>query len=190
MHRDLMPGLQAVLNLPSEAAISRVQCPACKHQFHPGRGDSGRVRAARRALDQQSVPTQAAHRPGRAPAAAPSRPFERASPALAAAVVRRARSSRRDSATLVCARVVAFVPRGVDVCPECAPNSSRSKTRRIVLRTRGHGARDSVPHRRMLLDGHRQLITPVFRAHLLSGPDHHARRVDRRRRRCGWAGRT
>lgn len=162
------PACKRVLNLPAEALNQRVQCPACKHQFHPAEAVPVEfVRPAGPRFDQSAPPATAPAAPAAVPANAP-RPLERRptppAPPGSFDVRRSARRGKRDVEDL-CPSCQAFVPRGVDTCPECrAEFEPEDDADYRPWEREGMERRDSVPHRGgMLLSmGIASLITPVF----------------------------
>jgi hypothetical protein len=146
------PSCKRVLNLPPEAMNRLVQCPACKHQFHPAGAQA--AEAVRPAL-----PRLEAARSNSEPTATPLEPpppSERRAPAPPAPppvfdVRRSDRRSRRENEDL-CPQCRAFVPRGVNKCPEChAEFEAEDGENYRPWEQEGVQRRDSEPHRGTLL---------------------------------------
>jgi hypothetical protein len=147
------PSCKRVLSLPPEAMNRVVQCPACKHQFHPAEAlPAEAVRAATPNLNP-SVPTES---PASTPTAAPSPPAERRAPAPppppSSFDIRRSdRRGKRESED-ICPNCKAFVKRGVDKCPECgAEFVSEEEDGFRPWEQEGMERRDSEPHRGTLI---------------------------------------
>jgi len=163
------PACQRVLNLPTDALNRQVQCPACKHQFHPAEAMPAEfVRPAAPRLEDRAPAPMSHAAPTATPTDAAPRPPERrlAPPAPPASfdVRRGGRRGKREVEDL-CPSCQAFVPRGVDTCPECrAEFEPEDDENYRPWEQEGMERRDSVPHRGgMLLSmGIATLITPVF----------------------------
>jgi hypothetical protein len=144
------PSCRRVLNLPAEALNRVVQCPACKHQFHPAEAlPAEAIRPAQQKFDSGgSGPTAAP------PAPTPEPDVERRMPPPPPPSYEPRRSDRRGKRETedVCPKCKAFVPRGVNKCPECGaefdPEDDESYR---PWEQEGVERRDSEPHRGTML---------------------------------------
>src|SRR5262245_57175872 len=116
------PSCRRVLTLPAEALNRVVQCPACKHQFHPAE--------AMPAEAVRPAPPKFDYAAGAAPTAAPPRPEPPPAPTVehraappppppASFDIRRSERRGKRETEDICPKCKAFVPRGVNKCPEC-----------------------------------------------------------------------
>ncbi len=120
------PSCKRALNLPEEAINCQVQCPACRHQFHPAEAAPAQsIRTAPSGASESTVNGSAA-----APAASsyPSssekpanRPAERKSLPAPPPEFEPRRGERRDKRAVqdLCPNCQAVIDAGVNTCPEC-----------------------------------------------------------------------
>ena len=150
------PSCRRVLNLPAEALNRVVQCPACKHQFHPAEAvPAEAVRPAPPKFDYAAAsPKPSATPPVPEPAPAPT-VEHRAPPAPPPPVnydIRRSERRGKRPTEDICPNCKGFVPRNVDRCPECgaefAPEDDESYR---PWEQEGVERRDSEPHRGTML---------------------------------------
>src|SRR5882672_3439310 len=140
------PACRRALNLPAEALNRQVQCPACKHQFHPAEASPvENVRAALPKIDYDGA------RPTEASPTGETRPPVKLPPMPAAPAsfdVRRSdRRGKRETEDL-CPKCRAFVPRGANKCPECnAEFEPEDEENYRPWEQDGMERRDSEPHR-------------------------------------------
>src|SRR5215468_5303155 len=101
------PGCNRALTLPEEHMNRSVQCPACKHSFHPAEAaPAGAIRPAVATPKLESVTK-------RTEAPEPSAPPTRAPPRRSTG--RRKRREEND----LCPKCRGLVPRNTNKCPEC-----------------------------------------------------------------------
>src|SRR5437879_5959690 len=147
------PSCKRVLNLPAEALNRVVQCPACKHQFHPAEATPAEhVRAALPRLDFAAARTDAAAPPPPTPPPPPPS-FD---------VRRSDRRGKRETQDM-CPACQAFVPRGLNKCPECgAEFVADDEESYRPWEQAGMERRDSEPHRgtMLLIMGISSLVLP------------------------------
>jgi hypothetical protein len=141
------PGCSRALTLPDEHLNRPVQCPACKHSFHPAEAaPAAAVRAATptpklEAMAKNSAPTAPPLAPPtRSPARPPVPP-----PTLEP---RRTARRRKREETDLCPKCKGLVPRTADKCPECgAELEPESESDYRPWEQTGQERRDSEPHR-------------------------------------------
>src|SRR5207248_1564751 len=114
------PACKRVLNLPAEALNRLVQCPACKHQFHPAEAmPAEAVRPAK--ADYAATRPDAPAAPEPAATEPSARPVDRRalpSPPPMYEPRRSDRRGKRDAQDL-CPNCQAFVAAGINKCAEC-----------------------------------------------------------------------
>src|SRR5262245_13403778 len=145
------PACRRALNLPQQALNRQVQCPACKHQFHPAEaGPVENVRALLPKIDYESVKVPEATPTGGAPLP-PAKIPPMPSPPPSFDVRRSDRRGKRESEDL-CPKCRAFVPRGANKCPECqAEFEPEDEENFRPWEQDGMERRDSEPHRGTLI---------------------------------------
>jgi uncharacterized CHY-type Zn-finger protein len=141
------PACRRALNLPSEALNRQVQCPACKHQFHPAEASPvENVRAAMPKIDYESAKPPVAAPTGETPPPPVKLP-PAPTPPPSFDVRRSDRRGKRETEDL-CPKCRAFVPRGANKCPECnAEFEPENDDNYRPWELDGMERRDSEPHR-------------------------------------------
>jgi hypothetical protein len=146
------PSCRRVLNLPAEALNRMVQCPACKHQFHPAEAlPAEAVRPAPPRFDYAGATAE----PPASPVPAPPEPnVERRAPPPPPPsydIRRGDRRGKRETEDL-CPQCKAFVPRDANKCPECgAEFLAEDDESYRPWEQEGVERRDSEPHRGTML---------------------------------------
>lgn len=142
------PSCNRALTLPDEHMNRPVQCPACRHSFHPA--EAARAASIRpavatpklEAMPRNSEPGAPASNPPPArPAARPPLPPPEFEP-------RRASRRRKREENDLCPKCKGLVPRNADKCPECgAELEPESESDYRPWEQTGQERRDSEPHR-------------------------------------------
>jgi DNA-directed RNA polymerase subunit M/transcription elongation factor TFIIS len=162
------PACKRVLQLPGDALNCMVQCPACKHQFHPAeaapaesirpasfKSDSDPAQTESAAERQGPLPSSRSEPASRSPERVPLPPeFEPRT------IDRRSKRSVQD----LCPKCQASVPVGVNTCPECgAEFEPEEDSEYRPWEQAGLERRDSESHRGgfLLTMGIVSLFTPI-----------------------------
>jgi|SRR5580700_9110148 hypothetical protein len=166
------PSCKRVLSLPAEALNSQVQCPACKHQFHPAEAmPAENIRAA--PIESNAIPTNGQ---SAAPASSSSPPLaegtagresDRKLPPAPPPDYEPRRNERRNKRGIqdLCPNCQAFVDAGVNVCPGCgAEFEPEDDAGYRPWEQAGLERRDSESHRGglLLFMGIASLVLPFF----------------------------
>jgi hypothetical protein len=166
------PSCKRILNLPAEALNSLVQCPACKHQFHPAEAaPAENVRAAPSRFGSSSnrdLP------PSPDPISSPGQdtepiagPDEQKMPPAPPRGYDAPSSYRRNKRGIqdVCPNCQAFVDAGINTCPECGAEFEPDDDEGYrPWEQAGLERRDSESHRggMLLTMGIFSLVLPLF----------------------------
>jgi hypothetical protein len=136
------------LTLPDEHLNRPVQCPACKHSFHPAEAaPTAAVRAAvpTPKLEAMAKTSEAAAPPLPPPGRPAVRPPVAPPPELEP---RRTARRRKREETDLCPKCKGLVPRTADKCPECgAELEPESESDYRPWEQNNQERRDSEPHR-------------------------------------------
>jgi hypothetical protein len=124
-----------------------VQCPACRHSFHPAEAaPAAAVRAAVNTPKLESIPTNSA--PAAPPPPPPVRPSARPPVPPPELEPRRAARRRKREENDLCPKCKGLVPRTADKCPECGADlEPESESDYRPWEQTGQERRDSEPHR-------------------------------------------
>ncbi|HEV3142423.1 MAG TPA: hypothetical protein VGZ47_00905 [Gemmataceae bacterium] len=140
------PGCSRALTLPDEHMNRPVQCPACRHSFHPAEAaPAAAIRPAVATPKLESIPARS-----EAPAPVPTPPRPPARPPIPPPELepRRASRRRKREENDLCPKCHGLVPRTADKCPECgAELEPESESDYRPWEQTGQERRDSEPHR-------------------------------------------
>ena len=160
------PACKRVLNLPAEVLNRTVQCPACRHQFHPAEAappENVRLAAPRRDNGQPSSPGPTL---SPAPLDVPQSRGRGGPPLPPSSSGDSRRGGRRGKkeAEDICPKCRAFVPLGSNSCAECGAEFEPEDDENYrPWEQDGMERRDSEPHRGtyLMLAGICSLILPT-----------------------------